>query len=195
MTIDPAALERLETQLRLDHDMPPRAYHNFSHVEDCLTKLDDVVDLDPRERSLLRLAILWHDSIYDPTRSDNEERSAARAVAELTKNGAAAKDAQEIGRLIQLTKGHQVAPGDRLGAILVSIDLSILGAEPARYEAYARAIREEYRHVAEPLYRAGRKQVLAHFLAADPLYPHAPLDARYGAQARRNMAAEASALG
>jgi len=34
-----------------------------------------------------------------------------------------------------------------LGAILISIDLSILAAEPSRYDAYAAAIRNEYAHV------------------------------------------------
>ena len=54
---------------------------------------------------------------------------------------------------------------DRLGAILISIDLSILGAEPARYDAYAAAIRQEFIHVPEPDYRAGRAKVLGHFAA------------------------------
>ncbi|WP_199192964.1 HD domain-containing protein [Allosphingosinicella deserti] len=195
MMIDTDALQCLEARLRADHDVPGRAYHSFAHVEDCLTKLAHVDGIDDRERYLLRLAILWHDSIYDPTRNDNEARSAERAIRELTAVGSGSGEAQEVGRLILLTKGHRVTPGDRLGAILVSIDLSILGESPKRYRDYAEAIRQEYAHVPEALYRAGRRQVLEHILAADPLYPYPPLRDRYEAQARRNMAAEMERLG
>ena len=39
----------------------------------------------------------------------------------------------EVARLIRLTAGHAVEPGDRLGALLVSIDLSILGVPAVEY--------------------------------------------------------------
>src|SRR5262249_22011217 len=62
----------------------------------------------------------------------------------------------EVGRLIRLTKTHDVAAGDPLGAIMISIDLSILGADVATYDAYAAAIRQEYAHVPDAAYRSGR---------------------------------------
>lgn len=195
MTIDPAKMRRLEAELRADHDSPGRAYHSFAHVEDCLGKLHQVEDLTQDERQLLRAAILWHDSIYDPTRADNEERSADRAARELQDAGLDAAAVEEVRRLILLTKGHRVAPGDRLGALLVSIDLSILGAPPEAYRIYAEAIRREYRHVPDDIYRAGRRQVLESLLTADPLYPDPEFRARYEARARLNMACEIASLG
>ena len=83
-------------------------------------------------------------SVYDATRADNEELSARLAEQHVREDLR-----QEVGRLIRLTKTHDVQPDDRLGAILISIDLSILGAEPARYDAYAAAIRQEFIHVPE----------------------------------------------
>jgi predicted metal-dependent HD superfamily phosphohydrolase len=194
MMIDPAAMRRLEAKLRADHDVPGRAYHDFSHVEDCLAKLDRVDGLAPDVRQVLRYALLWHDSVYDPTRSDNEERSAERAGLDLAEAGLGAADIAEVRRLILLTKGHVAAPEDPVGALLVSIDLSILGEAPGRYHAYAQAIRREYGHVPDDVYRAGRRRVLETLLAADPLYPDPRFRARYEGKARINMAEEIASL-
>jgi predicted metal-dependent HD superfamily phosphohydrolase len=118
---------------------PNRHYHNLAHIEDCLDKLARIDGLSVAEREILTEAIWWHDVVYDATRSDNEELS-----AELAEEHVAAGIRQEVGRLIRLTKTHQVEPADKLGAILISIDLSILAAEPSRYDDYAAAIRREY---------------------------------------------------
>jgi predicted metal-dependent HD superfamily phosphohydrolase len=101
---------------------------------------------------------------------------------------------QEVGRLIRLTKTHDVQPGDRLGAILISIDLSILGAEPARYDSYAAAIRQEFIHVPERDYRAGRAIVLGQFAARPVIFPDAAFAARYDRQARENLVRELASL-
>ena len=104
------------------------------------------------------------------------------------------KPADEVGRLIRLTESHQVASEDRLGAILISIDLSILGAEPARYDAYAAAIRKEYAHVGDGDYRAGRAKVLSLFAARPFIFPDADFAAKYDRQARQNLARELASL-
>jgi predicted metal-dependent HD superfamily phosphohydrolase len=57
---------------------------------------------------------------------------------------------------------------DRLGAILISIDLSILGAEPARYDADVAGIRQYFIQLSDADYRAGRARVLRQ-LALRPL--------------------------
>jgi predicted metal-dependent HD superfamily phosphohydrolase len=77
---------------------------------------------------------------------------------------------------------------------MVSIDLSILGAEPEAYAAYAKAIREEYAHVPEDVYRFGRARVLRTFLDAAVLFPDPAFAAALEAAARRNLAAEIAAL-
>ena len=115
---------------------PGRHYHNLAHIEDCLGALARVDNLSAVEREILVEAIWWHDVVYDATRADNEELS-----ARLAEEHDHADLSREVGRLIRLTRTHQVLRDDRLGAILISIDLSILGAEPSRYDAYAAAIR------------------------------------------------------
>jgi predicted metal-dependent HD superfamily phosphohydrolase len=183
-----------ELKARADYAAPGRHYHDERHLDDCLWRLDQIHDLSETERRLLRWAILWHDSVYDPTRTDNEELSAERAFGELAGCGVAEETAAEVARLIGLTSGHRVEPGDRLGAILVSIDLSILGADPERYRSYAADVRREYAHVGDEAWQAGRAAVLKRLLEANPLYPEPSLGAELEEQARRNMEEELRSL-
>lgn len=181
-------------ELRAAYGQPWRRYHTLAHIEDCLARLAAVPDLTARDRRILEWAIWWHDAVYDPTRGDNEALSAEMAARDLPALGADAPAVAEVVRLILLTKGHRVAPGDRLGALMVSIDLSILGADPETYQAYAAAIRAEYAHVPEAAYRAGRAQVLEHFAAAPTLFPDPDFAARLDDPARRNLATEIDRL-
>ena len=154
-------------QLAAAYAAPGRHYHNLAHIEDSLAALACVENLSPIEREILSAAIWWH------LREDLR---------------------QEVGRLIRLTKTHDVRAGDRLGAILISIDLSILGAEPARYDAYAAAIRQEFIHVPEADYRAGRAKVLGQFAARPVIFPDTAFAARYDRHARVNLARELASL-
>jgi predicted metal-dependent HD superfamily phosphohydrolase len=176
-------------QLIAAYTAPGRHYHNLTHIEDCLAALARVDNLSTIEREILSEAIWWHDVVYDATRSDNEELSAQLAEQHLREDLR-----HEVGRLIRLTRTHDVQPDDRLGAILISIDLSILGAEPARYDAYAAAIRQEFIHVPERDYRAGRAKVLGQFAARPVIFPDAAFAARYDRQARENLARELASL-
>lgn len=176
-------------QLIAAYSAPGRHYHNLLHIEDCLAALARVENLSPRERDILSEAIWWHDVVYDATRADNEERS-----AQLAEQHVRADIRGEVARLIRLTRTHDVQPDDRLGAILISIDLSILAAEPARYDAYAAAIRHEFIHVPEADYRAGRANVLMRFAARPAIFPDAAFAAKYDRCARDNLARELASL-
>ena len=168
---------------------PNRAYHNLVHIEDCLDRLAGVDGLSAPEREILTEAIWWHDAVYDPTRSDNEEHS-----AQLAEQHVAPEIRAEVARLIRLTKTHQVEPNDRLGAILISIDLSILAAEPSRYDAYAAAIRKEFSHVPDDAYRAGRADVLSRFAERAVIFPDAAFARCWDRKARDNLARELASL-
>jgi predicted metal-dependent HD superfamily phosphohydrolase len=171
------------------YNVSGRHYHNLAHTEDCLASLARVDNLSAADREILTQAIWWHDVVYDATRADNEELSAQLAEAHVR-----ADIAREVGRLIRLTRTHQVEPGDRLGSLLISIDLSILGAEPSRYDAYAAAIRQEFIHVPEPDYRAGRARVLGQFAARPVIFPDPGFAATFDRQARDNLARELASL-
>ena len=188
-------LVEAELRARSAYAGPHRHYHDERHLDDCLWHLDQVHGLSERERRLLRWALLWHDAVYDPRRSDNEAQSAELAFNELTACNLEESTAREVARLILLTKGHRVEDNDGLGALMVSIDLSILGSDEDRYRGYVSGVRQEYAHVADDAWRAGRSTVLERLLAAEPLFPDARFRERFEEQARRNMEQELKALG
>jgi len=173
---------------------PHRRYHTLAHVTDCLAQAAASTDLTTSQRDLLETALWFHDAIYDPSRTDNEAESARLAREELSNDGATEDHVAEVERLIGLTAGHAAAAGDVLGARMVSIDLSILGAAPAAYDSYVRGVRQEYGHVPEEAWRAGRTAVLQRFLDSAQLYPDPAWAARSEARARANIARELEGL-
>jgi predicted metal-dependent HD superfamily phosphohydrolase len=184
----------VRNELMARYSEPHRRYHTMVHIEDCLAQVTASTDMDDNQRALMDAAIWFHDAIYDSTRSDNEAESAKLAADRLAVEGAPQAFIDEVVRLILLTAGHSVQADDALGARLVSIDLSILGADPDRYDAYAAAIREEYAHVPEPLYRAGRAAILGRFLESEALFADPIWAARFEALARANLTREIAAL-
>jgi predicted metal-dependent HD superfamily phosphohydrolase len=181
-------------ELEARYAEPHRHYHTRRHIEQCLQFLDLVPDLTDGERRTLTWAIWWHDAVYDPHAADNEVQSAALAKQELKALGATLHERDEVARLILLTAGHEVEEGDRLGELLVSIDLSILAAPPQVYDLYAAAVRAEYAFVPEPAWRAGRAAILQRFLAAPVIYPDPDFRTDFEAPARANLERELATL-
>ncbi len=173
---------------------PHRRYHTRTHIEQCLALLDQVPDLMDSERQVLTYAIWWHDAVYDPTASDNEAKSAEMAKRDLRDFDVSLHAREEVARLIRLTAGHLVEEEDRLGEILVSIDLAILAAAPLAYDAYSHQVRAEYAHVPDDAWRVGRAKVMQHFLDAPVIYPDPALRALFEDVARANIAREIASL-
>lgn len=169
---------------------PHRRYHTVDH----LTRMLDVVDAyasHATDPTAVRLACWFHDAIYDPTRPDNEERSAELAASML---GALGVPAYEVLRLIRLTSIHEVSPGDRNGELIADADLAILATEPHVYADYARQVRDEYVFVSDADFRQGRTTILRRFLDRPAIYRMPTTHARWEAQARANITAEIDAL-
>ncbi|MFJ9769619.1 hypothetical protein ACIRVF_00045 [Kitasatospora sp. NPDC101157] len=172
---------------------PQRRYHTAEHLRAVLRHIDDLADhaADP---DAVRLAAWFHDAVYRPDRTENEERSAALAVRALTAAGLPAERVAEVERLVLLTVTHDPASGDRDGEVLCDADLAVLGGTPEAYAAYAAAVREEYAFVPEPDFRAGRAAVLRRLLALPALYRTAAARERFTAAARANLTAELGTL-
>jgi predicted metal-dependent HD superfamily phosphohydrolase len=175
---------------------PGRHYHNLDHIAALLGLLDRHGQ-DARNRDAIELAIFFHDAVYRSTRSDNEAASAALARTRLTQLGASEALLREVERLILATR-HGASLADAASdpdlALLVDLDLSILGAERPAYAAYARAIRSEYAIVPDLLYRPGRRRVLAEFLARPRIYATPRLRDLWEGPARVNLEWESATL-
>ncbi|MBV2152515.1 hypothetical protein [Kitasatospora sp. SUK 42] len=172
---------------------PQRRYHTVEHLRAVLRHVDGLADhaADP---DAVRLAAWFHDAVYRPDRTENEERSAALAHRALTAAGLPAALVAEVERLVLLTVTHDPAPGDRNGEVLCDADLAVLGGAPQEYAAYAAAVREEYGFVPEPDFRAGRAAVLRGILALPALYRTPAAHERLTAAARANLTAELDGL-
>jgi predicted metal-dependent HD superfamily phosphohydrolase len=188
---DPAPVAR---NLLARWSEPHRHYHTLVHLEACLAGLDAhrALAADP---AAVEAALWFHDAVYDPRASDNEVRSAALAATVLRAARVSGETIARIENLILATRAHQAeADGDPDTALLLDLDLAILGAPPAAYQAYAAAIRREYAWVPEADYRRKRAAILARFLQGPRLYLTAPFFARHETAARANLAAEIAAL-
>jgi predicted metal-dependent HD superfamily phosphohydrolase len=171
---------------------PHRRYHDLAHLAAVLGIVGELAGAaaDP---DAVRLAAWYHDAVYDPRRDDNEQRSAARARAGLRGLVDPARVAQ-VERLVLLTAGHDPQPGDADGAVLCDADLAVLASPPDAYAGYASAVREEYRHLPDEVFAAGRAAVLEQLLALPALYRLPAVAERWTARARANMTAELSLL-
>jgi predicted metal-dependent HD superfamily phosphohydrolase len=99
-----------------------------------------------------------------------------------------------VARLVRLTATHAVAAGDRDGAVLCDADLSILCAAADEYAAYAAAVRDEYAHVPDADFKAGRATILRELLALPRLFATERGHDRWETRARRNVEGEIAKL-
>ena len=93
-----------------------------------------------------------------------------------------------------LATRHSEPALDSDARLVCDVDLSVLGAEPAAFELFERAIRQEYRWVPDAVYRQERAKVLRRFLGRPSIYQTAPFQARYEKQARQNLERLVAAL-
>jgi predicted metal-dependent HD superfamily phosphohydrolase len=163
-----------------------RAYHNAAHIADCLAQLDTVREMVVHPNAA-EMALWFHDAIYDPKASDNEEKSAAWAVQVLSDRKAGPETVKRVANVILATK-HQAVPDDLDDKIIVDIDLSILGRESEVFDRYDSAIRQEYAWVPEKDYREGRGRILAEFLGRNVIFQTPYFRSRYESMAHANLA-------
>jgi predicted metal-dependent HD superfamily phosphohydrolase len=173
---------------------PHRHYHNGAHVVACLEEVAawENATGSAAERAI-RLAIFYHDAVYDPKATDNEGRSAALARQDLSAY-VEPRDVNLITRLIAATD-HRQPPATQGEAAVVDADLSILGKPQPAFDAYERAIRQEYNWVAEADFRKGRAAVLRRFLSQPHIFTTPWFRMQYEDGARVNLARSLDTLG
>jgi predicted metal-dependent HD superfamily phosphohydrolase len=171
---------------------PDRHYHDLAHIE-ALLRLAEASTALIADHDAVEAAIWFHDAVYDTRRKDNEEKSAQLATARLA--GIAAPDRLgRIATMICATADHVVPGYDDTAAsatkdcaLFLDFDLAILGSPAAEFAAYEQAVRREYAWVSDPLWIAGRRAVLEHFLARPAIYATAQFRASHEAAARQNL--------
>src|SRR5688572_16700049 len=98
-----------------------RAYHNLQHAADVRNW---VARLGGAPATLL--AGWYHDAVYDPRASDNEDQSAGLAREHIAEAGGAFNLADEVCRLILVTAKHLPDTADPEGQVISDADLAML---------------------------------------------------------------------
>ncbi|MDI9885959.1 hypothetical protein QMZ92_16620 [Streptomyces sp. HNM0645] len=168
---------------------PQRRYHTTDHLVAVLDRIDVLAEYAD-DIDLVRLAAWFHDAVYLPERSTNEERSARLAERALPELGVGRAGVEEVSRLVLLTRTHTAQDDDANGKVLCDADLAVLASPPDAYERYAAAVREEYGFVPDDAFRAGRADVLRHLLGLPRLFRTPYGQREWEEAARRNAAAE-----
>jgi predicted metal-dependent HD superfamily phosphohydrolase len=162
-----------------------RYYHTLQHLGECLELLDEGSGLAVRPGEVA-IALWYHDAVYDSRRSDNEAQSAEWAAQALRRVGAEVEVIERVGELILATRHTgPVAAGDV--ALMLDIDLAILGAPEERFEEYEDQIQLEYAWVPEPVFRPTRARILQGFVERERIYTTPAFAGRFEAPARTNL--------
>lgn len=141
------------------HGEPHRHYHTLRHIDLML----GAIPADHAFAGEMIAATLFHDIVYDPARSDNEDRSLAAFLA--VADALAPLDAGLVSAMILATRSHrfraEATPADRAINLLLKADLGILWhPDPEVYAWYARGVRQEYAFVPDGPFREARRRIL-----------------------------------
>lgn len=125
---------------------PHRYYHTWKHIKTMLDRSEELGIASDR----LSLAILFHDIIYDPRSSTNEEDSANLFKSYI--------DDSEIYQAILDTKTHK--PSSKLSEDLIRLDLEVLQSDLGTFMEFEEGIFKEYQFIDYKAYKEKRIEVL-----------------------------------
>jgi len=178
---------------------PARRYHTTTHLVEMFWALEDLElagAVDDRGCTLGRVAAWFHDAVYDPQAlpGANEAASADLARESLRQLGFDEDDRQTVAALVEMTAGHDLDGDEPVGAAFHDADLWVLSAPEERFDEYCAQVREEYAHVDEDAYRAGRAAILEPLLHRDRIYRTTAALREWEAAARVNLGRELARL-
>lgn len=177
--------DALCAELQRRYGEPQRHYHTMQHLGECLAWFEREKAFAERPGEVA-LALWFHDAVYDVHAHDNEARSADWARQALRAAGAGDAAADRVHALVMATR-HDAVPEGRDAELLIDIDLSILGAERARFDEYEQQVGAEYAFVPLEVRLPRRREILQRFLDRPALYATPRMRALLEARARLNL--------
>lgn len=179
------------------HREPHRHHHGVTHLVQVVRHVIELAATEPIDDiGAVVAAACYHDAVYR-CRSDGSDEDASAQLAErtFTELGWPAVRVQHVAGMIRATARHIVdREVDPDTAVLLDADLAILGADPARYQAYVRGVRAEYVDLDDEQWRRGRAAVVDAFAARTRLFHTSSGRHRWELRARANLAAELASL-
>ena len=172
---------------------PHRHYHTVAHIDACLREFDSCRTL-ARFAHEVEAALWFHDVIYAPRATDSESRSADLAKQFVASAGVPPEACARVHNHIMATM-HNAEPADPDSALVVDVDLSILGQDAAAYDVFEAQVRKEYQWVPGIVFRRKRAAILRSFLERGSIYSTPQFRERYEAAARANLQRAIERLG
>ena len=182
---------------------PDRLYHGVGHLETLWRRhrlyAARVGLSTPTIDTLVACAIAYHDSVFDFSRSDNEDRSADYWLEVSANSVIPEKDREWVAKTIRATKDHLAYVPDmkksgvaarlreRARMWVLDLDLTPLGEPAEIFQANTRMLRNENKHLSDTEWNAGLSVFRDRFLSARQIYRFPELSEIYDASARRNL--------
>lgn len=188
--LDRQASAETYNYLHAQYSGDDRHYHSIRHIVSMLDGFEAIKDKFQYPDSA-RLAIFFHDVIYNPLSKTNEADSATAMKAMLGSN----LDSGLLERAafsIEATSKHAPTP-DPDTNLVIDLDMAILGQPWAVYSRYASGTMKEYTAAGaftEQQYRQGRVALFLEPTLGKERIFITDTFARLDAQARKNMAQE-----
>jgi predicted metal-dependent HD superfamily phosphohydrolase len=175
-----------------------RKYHNINHIMFSLAELEKYKkfnDLTESDLQILEWAIWYHDAVYNPYSSTNEEASADLLGASVLqyREHVVVTHVQRAQIAIAATKHHTITQNvynDLLTQVMLDIDLAGLGSRPHIYAKNSLDIRDEYFNTTDREFLKGRQSFLTTMLMRADIYYTQHFRSLYASAAQRNMTKE-----
>lgn len=184
--------DKLWTEISKNYSSKKRHYHTLQHLDGLLTQLTAIKD-KIQNWDIILFTLYYHDIIYNPLKSDNEEKSAELAEKHLKQISVSSDKIELCKKQILATKSH-LKSTDSDTNYFTDADLSVLGQDWEIYSLYYKNVRKEYSIYPDFMYNSGRKKVLTHFLTMGRIFKTDFFYDKFEMRAKRNLAHELSIL-
>jgi predicted metal-dependent HD superfamily phosphohydrolase len=167
-----------------------RRYHGCTHLLAVLEALDLLTAPPPGRRA----PCCWRPGSTTPSTAESPARTRRNRPGSPSSGSAAPAFLKPTSKRWRGWSGSRRItgrePGDDDGALLCDADLSVLGGEPEPYARYVAAVREDYAHIGDADFAAGRAAVVRQLLSLDPLFHTERARKLWLDAARRNLQGE-----
>jgi predicted metal-dependent HD superfamily phosphohydrolase len=174
-----------------------RHYHTIEHINSMLTCYEQY-RYKIEDESVIKLAILFHDWIYDPRAQGNELESVNCFQEFADEMNLPQPIRSRVSEYIERTITHTLpitdGEADSDLRFFLDFDLEVLSRNSTDYALYAEQIRQEYSHFTESDYCVGRIKVLKTFLERERLYFSDAFHRMHEEIARENLNGEIEML-
>jgi predicted metal-dependent HD superfamily phosphohydrolase len=188
---DTEVVKKLFSEIETAYTASGRHYHNLNHIAS-LIQLSNQYQTYLKNKDIVEFSIFYHDIVYQPSRGDNESKSAQAAENAFLELQFPKQNIADVVKYIKATKSHKLDIADQESdlAWFLDFDMSILGMEWDIYVEYTRQVRQEYGIYPDFIYNPGRIKFLQETLRQPYMFNTNVFRTYFEHQARENMRKE-----